>query len=282
MKVGQSLREKIGKAILGMDYFAVFLSKNSLKSEWVKKELEIALDKELKRKKVVVLPVLLERVNVPPFLRGKLYVDFSSPRKFEQSLYTLINSLGISKHDVRDKRNSDFIWHELHHYIQIMDIKGRNTLWIKKTIATPIRNDVSMWIDDQVHSDGKLIFKSTNMGSIVDISRDGATYSAVTSFSKALPEGKRITKTIDIQVLNGYNERTCSISWIPIGDFEKLAFHIKVPIARPIKGVPESFCYFGTSKTRMAGSRLNRNRNLLNWTIKKPQAGIKYLLIWQW
>ena len=35
--------DKVGNAIIECDYFGVILSKNSVKSEWVKKELQLAL-----------------------------------------------------------------------------------------------------------------------------------------------------------------------------------------------------------------------------------------------
>lgn len=96
INVGDSLTEKIGRAIDETDYVGVVLSHNSVNSEWVLRELQIALQKELKKRKVVILPILIESVEIPPFLRDKLYADFTSPKKTAQSFAKLLKALGIS------------------------------------------------------------------------------------------------------------------------------------------------------------------------------------------
>lgn len=96
INIGDSLTEKIGEAIENTDYVGVVLSHNSINSEWVQRELQIALQKEIKGKKVVVLPILIEAVEIPPFLRDKLYADFTSPERFENELSKLMKALGVT------------------------------------------------------------------------------------------------------------------------------------------------------------------------------------------
>jgi len=52
------------------------ISKKSIESEWVRRELGAALVREFSEKKVVVLPLLLDYCQLPPFLLDKRYVDF--------------------------------------------------------------------------------------------------------------------------------------------------------------------------------------------------------------
>ena len=105
IKVGDSLTEKIGKAIKETDYFGVVLSHNSINSEWVQKELQIANQKEIREGKIVVLPILMESVEIPPFLSDKLYADFTTPDKFESSVKKLVDSLSIEV--LEDKRKEE-------------------------------------------------------------------------------------------------------------------------------------------------------------------------------
>ena len=63
--------------------FGVVPSPRSIKSRWVQKELETAMSKEIETGSVVVLPLLYEKCELPPFLHGKLYADFTSPEAFE-------------------------------------------------------------------------------------------------------------------------------------------------------------------------------------------------------
>jgi len=95
IKVGDSLTERIGNAIDKMDYFGVVLSKHSISSQWVQRELQIAIGKELNDKKVVVLPLLLEPVEIPVFLRDKLYADFTTPELFNKTFPMLLKALGV-------------------------------------------------------------------------------------------------------------------------------------------------------------------------------------------
>lgn len=90
------MREKIGEAIENTDYVGVILSHNSVNSQWVQRELQIALQKEIKGKKVVVLLVLIENVEIPPFLKDKLYANFTNPEKFENELSKLLRTLKVS------------------------------------------------------------------------------------------------------------------------------------------------------------------------------------------
>jgi hypothetical protein len=78
-----------------MKYFGVVLAHNSIKSEWVQTELRIALSRELSGRNVVVLPILMESVEIPVFLRDKVYADFTTPEKAEKAFSHLLRSLGV-------------------------------------------------------------------------------------------------------------------------------------------------------------------------------------------
>ena len=99
IKVGDSLFAKIGSGIADMEYLGVVLSPRSATSEWVKKEVEIALTKEMSGGKVVVLPILHKQCDIPSFLRSKLYADFSRPSRFDAGLEVLFARLLELKDD---------------------------------------------------------------------------------------------------------------------------------------------------------------------------------------
>ena len=72
LNVGDSLLGKISDGLETMDYLAVILSQTSVKSEWVKREVEIALNHEISGRRVKVLPILWSDCDMPSFLIGKL------------------------------------------------------------------------------------------------------------------------------------------------------------------------------------------------------------------
>jgi hypothetical protein len=78
IRPGESLIAKIQDGLESTDFFAVILSKRSVDSEWVKRELDMATTLELERKAVFVIPIVVDDCQVPLFLRGKKYLNIST------------------------------------------------------------------------------------------------------------------------------------------------------------------------------------------------------------
>jgi len=95
IKVGESLIEKIRSGIDTMDYLAVILSPNSVSSPWVQREVDVATNQEINNRKVKVLPLLYKKCELPGFLLGKKYADFSEGKNYISSFKDLVNSVGI-------------------------------------------------------------------------------------------------------------------------------------------------------------------------------------------
>lgn len=86
IKIGDSLIQKIREGIDKVAYVGAVISHNSINSEWVRKELDIAMNQEIEGRKVKVLPLLLDDVELPGFLKGKRYADFRDKRLYNKSL----------------------------------------------------------------------------------------------------------------------------------------------------------------------------------------------------
>lgn len=97
IEVGDSLIEKIRDGIDRVDFVMAIISKNSVMSMWVQRELDLASNREIEERRVIVLPVLLEDVELPGFLKGKLYADFRTEDKYGESLALLLRRLGPGK-----------------------------------------------------------------------------------------------------------------------------------------------------------------------------------------
>ncbi len=91
LNVGDSILAHVQKAIQESSALLIILSKASVESAWVKKELNAGLMRELDEKKVLVLPVLLEDCEIPMFLREKMYADFRT--NFDAGLSKLVDAL---------------------------------------------------------------------------------------------------------------------------------------------------------------------------------------------
>jgi hypothetical protein len=91
LNVGDSLITRIQDAITGASALLVVLSKASVNSAWVKKEINSGLLRELEELRVIVLPVLIEDCEIPIFLREKIYADFRS--SFDDGLRRILESV---------------------------------------------------------------------------------------------------------------------------------------------------------------------------------------------
>jgi hypothetical protein len=63
MKIGDKIRPRIDEAIRVHDKLLLVLSENSVKSDWVEKEVETAFEKELQQQKPVLFPIHLDSKN---------------------------------------------------------------------------------------------------------------------------------------------------------------------------------------------------------------------------
>lgn len=95
IKVGESLIEKIREALDEVDYVAVILSPNSIASPWVQREVDVAMNQEIQGKRVKVLPIMYRRCELPGFLLGKLYADFTDESTYTHAFKRLVQSIGI-------------------------------------------------------------------------------------------------------------------------------------------------------------------------------------------
>jgi len=82
IKVGDSITQKINDGIHDNDYLAVVLSPDSVASDWVRKELNAAMMKELDRRSVFVLPILYRDCEIPSLIADKRYADFRKSYEF--------------------------------------------------------------------------------------------------------------------------------------------------------------------------------------------------------
>lgn|SRR3989338_1485394 len=112
MNVGDSITQKIESAITHSSFLLVVLSKNSVDSVWCKREISSGLMLELERKRVVVLPVIIEDCEIPLFLRDKFYADFRDDFNFgfneiRNSIARFDNDI-IGRTEYDDETFSDF------------------------------------------------------------------------------------------------------------------------------------------------------------------------------
>ena len=93
IKVGDSIVEKINAALGNMSNLIIVLSQESVRSNWVKKELSSAIMKKLSNESVRILPVLIEKCKIPDIINDIKFADFTEA--YENGLVDLTNALGV-------------------------------------------------------------------------------------------------------------------------------------------------------------------------------------------
>ena len=91
IKVGESIPKKISDGIGKSDFLVVVLSNNSVKSMWVENEWQSKYYDEIKNRKVMILPILLEKCKIPNLLKAKKYADFTI--NYSEGLENLLKAL---------------------------------------------------------------------------------------------------------------------------------------------------------------------------------------------
>ena len=109
LNIGDSLIEKISGGIKNMEYVAVIISKNSIESCWVQKEISLAMSKEIAGRRVTVLPILVNKCSLPEALADKVYADFTLRENYEDEYSKLLRAMdvaSISKARSQDQNRS--------------------------------------------------------------------------------------------------------------------------------------------------------------------------------
>ncbi len=81
--VGHSIVDQIGQALESTDFVVFFISKKSINSNWVRKEVNVALANQLKAEQIRILPVKLDSIDPPQLLADLLWADLSDPTTTE-------------------------------------------------------------------------------------------------------------------------------------------------------------------------------------------------------
>jgi hypothetical protein len=93
--VGDSLIERLRRGIDETEFVGAVISRHSVSSSWVRRELDIAMHEEIDGKRVKVLPILIDQVDLPLFLKGKFFADFRETTRYEEGLAHLAARLQL-------------------------------------------------------------------------------------------------------------------------------------------------------------------------------------------
>ncbi|MCB0627542.1 MAG: toll/interleukin-1 receptor domain-containing protein [Saprospiraceae bacterium] len=91
LSIGDSIISSVEDALNNAKYMCIVLSKNSISSPWVKRELKAALVREFDENNIKILPIIIDDCEIPLFLRDINYADFR--KNFETGLRQIIHAV---------------------------------------------------------------------------------------------------------------------------------------------------------------------------------------------
>ena len=106
LRVGDDLVERIAQAVSGVDFVLAVVSDASVNSNWCRQELSWAASGGIDQGRVRVLPLRLDAIEMPPVVRGKVYldVDRAGPEAVVERLVADIRSHHAEAHSPRSRQ----------------------------------------------------------------------------------------------------------------------------------------------------------------------------------
>jgi hypothetical protein len=93
INMGQSIPDEISQGLNSADFLAFFISKNSINSRWAQRELNAIISRRIRDLRgPLVLPILLDDVDIPALLRDRKYLDLRD-RNVERGVQELLDSI---------------------------------------------------------------------------------------------------------------------------------------------------------------------------------------------
>lgn len=75
LRMGDSLFDKLSNALEISKYIAIIFSNEFTNSEWARSELKQAFSREIREKRTLIIPILIEETKIPPLIEDKIYLD---------------------------------------------------------------------------------------------------------------------------------------------------------------------------------------------------------------
>jgi predicted nucleotide-binding protein len=89
LRIGDSLVERISKAISEVEFVVALVSKNSVESKWCQRELSWAMSGELQQRGIRILPLRVGEVEMPTTLSHVFYLNVD-PNNLEAAVARLV------------------------------------------------------------------------------------------------------------------------------------------------------------------------------------------------
>ena len=275
--VGDSLRVKIENALQTCSFAIVVLSEVSLQRPWVQREMNALFSLEIERGNKVILPVLMEKAELPLFFKDKKYADFS--KSYSDGFNDLIKAL-LNKNDSVTYQIETLSCNVI---LDIRRLDGSMVQVDKYQKIHACENGIDKYIE-AASSDGYLKNIQVGPGRVVKMwNESGITY-VESKFSKPLRKREDVDyyfKSLFVDSFTGKEEYWDQRQYHPTDELNILI--------RFLKGRPPKEC---TAYEKRGPDKYDENnhlkiylengRTIAEFIKKKPKLLSSYVIRWKW
>ncbi len=275
--VGDSILEKIEKALENVNFVAVVLSPEALKRPWVLKELRAAMALEIQSRSKVILPVLLKPVKMPIFLRDKHYANFTiSYSEGLQNLLTAIEPARVGLQKRLETIRSEIL-------LDIIRLDGSIAKYTKKVLHRCKEGHVDSVVEN-LFADGKIKDVYVEPGEIVAQWNESGINHIRTLLPKSLHPGANIDLLISCKFLDCVIDDENYFQIKQDYPTNKLKLNVRFPKGRPPTSW-EAYERRGPDKhdvSHMLSMTKEHRKPVLEFIINKPRLQSTYIVLWNW
>lgn len=189
IRVGESLRKRIESGLSQSTHVIVVLSQLDLDSRWVQDELSAAFSLEKQRNKDIILPILIEKTQLPVFLLDKKFAGFS--KSFESGFVEILAALGPI---AAPSTNINLETLSCRVVLDIQDTEGKLVSYSKHQVVVCRHGPESSYIE-AFTADGSMTDFVVNPGRIErQWKESGLTYIR-TAFPQPLQDAEQATRS---------------------------------------------------------------------------------------
>ncbi|NVK53416.1 MAG: toll/interleukin-1 receptor domain-containing protein [Flavobacteriaceae bacterium] len=276
--IGDSILKSIERGLLMTDYVLLFISKKALKSSWVEKEITAALTLEIEKKDNLILPIVIDEIELPLFLKDKKYIKFN--KNYKSCINEIISVIERNKKRLESSKIVS-ISTEL---TLTFDKSGHKTTYLKNQVLKCVRGEYNFHTDGII-VDGKIENIEITKAKIVsvDVVDDKRTL-IKSQFNKPLLKNETIERQVKCHLIDCFPEpeEYWFIQKWHQSKKMKIIFDFSVNKKPETIDIFENEGTFERIITQEKKVTKKDNRIIYQFDIKATKYATRYVIRWNW
>lgn len=276
--IGDSILKSIERGLLMTDYVLLFISRKALESSWVEKEITAALTLEIEKKDNLILPIVIDELELPLFLKDKKYIKFSN--NYKSCINEIISVIERNKKRLESSKIVS-ISTEL---TLTFDKSGHKTTYLKNQVLKCVRGEYNFHTDGII-VDGKIENIEITKAKVVSIDVVDDKRTLIKSqFNKPLLKNETMERQVKCYLIDCFPEpeEYWFIQKWHQSKKMKIVFDFSVNRKPETIDIFENEGTFERIITQEKKVNKKNNRIIYQFDIKATKYATRYVIRWKW